>query len=265
MQQKHNNQNGRLRLAILLALAAVLALGVFSAGAAPFNGNTTDGQPAGQPASGRLQSYVVLMSDMPLVAYDGSLQGFDATAPTAGAKLNVANAAARSYDSYLRASHERALRGAGLQGSDMLNQYTVALNGFSLLMTKEQAAEMARQPGVLRVNRDVWRTKMTDASPGFLGLDGEGEAWAMGYTGEDVVVGVIDSGIWPEHPSFADDGSYSDLGIELEDTPEFPACDFGNIAANPQRRALRLQQQAHRRPPDVGHLSCHHRPGPRRI
>ena len=51
----------------------------------------------------------------------------------------------------------------------------------------------------------------TDNSPKFLGLSAPNGPWDAGLTGEDVVVGVIDSGIWPEHPSFADDGSYSEL------------------------------------------------------
>ena len=77
----------------------------------------------------------------------------------------------------------------------------MALNGFSALLTREQAEELARQPGVLRVSHDGWRQKMTDASPGFLGVSGPGGAWSMGYDGEGVIVGVIDTGIWPEHPS----------------------------------------------------------------
>ena len=42
----------------------------------------------------------------------------------------------------------------------------------------------------------------TSESPDFLGLDDRQGASASGYTGAGVVVGVIDSGIWPEHPSF---------------------------------------------------------------
>ncbi len=75
------------------------------------------------------------------------------------------------------------------------------------------------------------RYKQTDNTPTFLGLTDAGGAWLKGYTGENVVVGVIDSGIWPEHPSFADDGSYPPLPLVLDDTV-FSACDFGNSGHN---------------------------------
>ncbi|MBO0843304.1 MAG: S8 family serine peptidase, partial [Nocardioides sp.] len=67
----------------------------------------------------------------------------------------------------------------------------------------------------------------------FLGLTGKGEAYDEGIDGSGVLVGVVDTGIWPEHPSFADDGSYPeapDLGPN--------SCQFGNSAANPDDAAF---------------------------
>ena len=49
---------------------------------------------------------------------------------------------------------------------------------------------------------------------------------------------IIDTGIWPEHPSFADNGlpappvTVEDIPA-TEDLPAFPGCDFGNTAHNP--------------------------------
>ena len=69
---------------------------------------------------------------------------------------------------------------------------------------------------------------LTESSPEFLGLTGPAEPWARGIKGEDVVIGILDSGIWPEHPSFADDGSYD----TLDDYTDLP-CTFGNTEHNP--------------------------------
>ena len=80
---------------------------------------------------------------------------------------------------------------------------------------------------------DEMRYRTTDSSPTFLGLDRSGRTRGRtGYDGEDVVVGVIDYGIWPEHPSFADDGIVRDLA-ESAARRLSPACEFGNTAHNP--------------------------------
>ena len=45
----------------------------------------------------------------------------------------------------------------------------------------------------------------TSSTPTFIGLTGKDGFWKeQGAKGEDIIIGVIDSGIWPEHPSFSD-------------------------------------------------------------
>ena len=62
----------------------------------------------------------------------------------------------------------------------------------------------------------------------FLNLTGRGEAYDEGVNGDGVLVGVIDTGIWPEHPSFADDGTFPAAPVLAGDS-----CQFGNTTANP--------------------------------
>jgi len=102
----------------------------------------------------------------------------------------------------------RVLRGADVESSDVTIRYTYALNGFAADLTQDEVVALRHQRGVVRVVRDRMRQLQTDNSPAFLGLSDPGGPWSSDILGEDVVVGVIDTGIWPEHPSFADDGTF---------------------------------------------------------
>jgi len=189
---------------VLLALSAVLL-----AMAPPSQAQTTT------DAQADLAPYVVIMD----------------SEPTAVQGAGLSARAASDTAAQLEREQDQALAGADVPESAKLASFTAALNGFSAALTDEQAAEVARQPGVSRVFRDQLRKLHTDTSPGFLGLDRPFGAWASGYDGEGVIMGVIDTGIWPEHPSFADDGSYAAppagwMGGSI-------ACEFGDTAHNP--------------------------------
>ena len=183
---------------------------------------------------GGAQSYIVLLEQLPLVAYEGTTPGLPATRPAQGAKIDPYATASVNYSAYLRTLQDKVLSDSGVPKSAQIHSYTVALNGFSVLMTDDQAEEMRNQPGVTKVMKDEWRYPDTDSSPLFLGLATNPTLWRpsqrIGYDGEGVIVGVIDSGIWPEHPSFADDGSLPPAPV-LDDSR--PNCEFGNAAHNP--------------------------------
>jgi subtilisin family serine protease len=188
-------------IAMAGAMAMTVALAVPASAVAP-------------GADGQRDSYVVIMAADPLVR----TEGVD----------NLDTPKAKGKGAELKASHDKALRGAGLSSSEKLNEYTVALNGFSALLTPDEVASVEKQVGVAFVLKDQLRQPTTDSSPDFLGLTADAGPWETGITGEGVVVGVIDTGIWPEHPSFADDGSYSPLA-GYAGLP----CEFGNTTANP--------------------------------
>ncbi|MGS0687067.1 S8 family serine peptidase [Nakamurella sp. GG22] len=178
-------------------------------------------------------SYIVVMKQDPLVA----------SIPTT--RLSTPQAVAQA--SALDAIHTEVLADAGVVEEAKVHDYTNSLNGFSAIVSHDKAIAMAANPAVALVMPDDVRHLTRESQAGqstsagstqqddlghFLGLTGRAEAWRSGVTGEGVVVGVIDTGIWPEHPSFADDGSYKPPAQPL-DSSERSACDFGDTAHNP--------------------------------
>ncbi len=91
-------------------------------------------------------------------------------------------------------------------GVEILYHYRYSINGFAARMTPSQAQAIRRLPGVQAVWEDSKRKVATNESPTFLGLfdEDDGLIGALDLRGEDIVIGTIDSGITPEHPSFSD-------------------------------------------------------------
>ncbi|XVF27076.1 hypothetical protein REPUB_Repub14bG0075400 [Reevesia pubescens] len=108
----------------------------------------------------------------------------------------------------------------------LLYTYELAINGFSARLTAAQADKLKELPGILSVIPDQVSQIHTTRTPHFLGLsDGVG-LWQNSHYGDGVIIGVLDTGIWPERPSFIDSGLSpvpdSWKGI-CETAPDFPA------------------------------------------
>ena len=53
------------------------------------------------------------------------------------------------------------------------------------------------------MSKDEIRQLTTSSTPTFLGLNAPGGIWTTSK-GENVIIGIVDTGAWPEHPSFSD-------------------------------------------------------------
>ena len=159
--------------------------------------------------------YLVRLQGEPVVQYRGGDPRFRATKPARGQKLDPNDPAVTSYAAYLDGTHDSVLRTVG--GGRKLYDYRYAVNGFTAVLTPSQAAQLAQTPGVASVEADVAAPLDTVTSPKFLGLDAPGGLWeqlgGVGSAGEDVIIGMVDGGVWPEHPSFSDRTASNKNGV----------------------------------------------------
>jgi hypothetical protein len=167
---------------------------------------------AGGASGGDTALYVVQLVQPPVAGYEGGVAGYPATKPARGKKLDATSADAKKYAGLLEDQHNRALSTVG--GADKVYDYTAAFNGFAARLTEDQAAKLEAAKGVVLVEKAVTVELDTSSTPAFLGLDKPGGLWAqlggvnksgLGKgAGEDVVIGDVDGGYWPENNAFAD-------------------------------------------------------------
>lgn len=154
-----------------------------------------------RPSTSRM--YIVQLAELPVAGYDGRIAGFKATRPANGRKLDSTNPDVVAYTGYLMSRHDAVMASAGV--SRKAYSYATVFNGFAAELNDAQLAKLAANKGVLSVTRDEARQLDTATTPSFLGLTGSEGAWSKFSTkGEGVVIGIVDGGVWPEHPSFND-------------------------------------------------------------
>ncbi|HWH05682.1 MAG TPA: S8 family serine peptidase, partial [Gaiellaceae bacterium] len=189
------------KVLIALAVAVALATTIASAGAVT--------------AATPLERYIVKLADPPLASYRGGIAGLAATNPAARGetKLDPASAASRAYLDYLTTQQTAVRQSIAtklLRAPAVDFTYRYAYNGFALLLTPSEADVVRSLPGVAKVQKDFRREILTDAGPRFIGAptvwSGSSTGGLPGTRGEGVIVGVIDTGINHDHPSFADKG-----------------------------------------------------------
>ena len=95
----------------------------------------------------------------------------------------------------------RALASAA--NGQVIHRYSKIFNGISMVLPADNVEKIATSYGVSQVYYDQVLQVDTDASPQFINApDLWNELGGVESAGEGVVVGVLDTGIWPEHPHF---------------------------------------------------------------
>jgi hypothetical protein len=168
-----------------------------------------DGQGRAQRPAGALFDSglsIVQLAEAPVASYQGGIRGYAATKPARGQKIDPLDPKVMAYADYLTARHNTVL--AAVSGGRKAYSYRYTFNGFAAELTEGQVAALQAMPGVVSVTKDELREMGTSSTPTFLGLDAPGGLWdqlgGTGSAGDGIIIGLIDSGIWPESLSFSD-------------------------------------------------------------
>ncbi|KAE8686376.1 Subtilisin-like protease SBT2.4 [Hibiscus syriacus] len=142
------------------------------------------------------------------------------------------NSSSMDHAKKLVDSHDQVLQRTLDRGSyNKLYSFKHVLNGFAVHTTPSQAKKLQHSPGVKLVEGDRRTRVMTTYSPQFLGLPET--VWTQEggdrNAGDGIVIGFVDTGINPFHPSFAYDilnpltSNISHFSGACEVGPQFPS------------------------------------------
>ncbi|KAK4835023.1 hypothetical protein QYF36_004103 [Acer negundo] len=104
---------------------------------------------------------------------------------------------------YMSMLRQVAAAGRNVGPESLLYNYGKSFHGFVVKLTEEEAKKMAVMSGVISVFPNRKLKMHTTRSWDFMGFSQKVE---RATTESDVIIGVIDSGIWPESESFNDTG-----------------------------------------------------------
>ena len=105
--------------------------------------------------------------------------------------------------------------------SKLIYSYTHVIDGFAASLSLAELEALKSSPGFVSSIKDLPVKADTTHSPDFLGLSSNLGLWPVTNYGQDVIIGVVDTGIWPESES------YNDKGMSEVPSRWKGQCEFG--------------------------------------
>ncbi|KAK7344117.1 hypothetical protein VNO77_13407 [Canavalia gladiata] len=117
------------------------------------------------------------------------------------------------------------------QSQKLMYIYDNAMHGFSAMLSSDELENLKKARGFVTAYPDRSATIDTTHTYEFLSLDSPNGLWNASNFGEGVIVGMIDTGIWPESESFKDDGMTKKIPSKWKGTCE-PGQEFNTSMCN---------------------------------
>ncbi len=155
---------------------------------------------------------LIQFHEQPLARYTGGVDGLEGTARSVtGQRLNPDSPASLAYRDWLRARQDQHLDAIsdklGRQ-AEVIFRYDILLNGVAM---RAQAGDYAKLNSMREVKAVVFDRNYplhTDRGPTWIGApgiwDGSGTGGLGATKGEGIVIGVLDTGVNFDHPSYSD-------------------------------------------------------------
>ncbi|XP_019175965.1 PREDICTED: subtilisin-like protease SBT1.7 [Ipomoea nil] len=110
-----------------------------------------------------------------------------------------------------RDSHYQSFISSGLEtstdySSNIIYSYQHVISGFAAKLSLDEVKAMEKKEGFVSARPPRVYNLHTTHTPNFLGLHLNSGFWESSNYGEGVIIGLLDGGIFPDHPSFHDDG-----------------------------------------------------------
>ncbi|KAI3468829.1 hypothetical protein Pfo_025492 [Paulownia fortunei] len=106
------------------------------------------------------------------------------------------------YHSFLPATTASSNEGE----ARLIHSYHTVFKGFAARLSPDEVKDMEKKNGFISARPEKKLLLHTTHSPNFLGLNQNMGLWKESNYGKGVIIGVLDTGILPEHPSFSDEG-----------------------------------------------------------
>ncbi|KAJ6675849.1 hypothetical protein OIU85_011945 [Salix viminalis] len=90
--------------------------------------------------------------------------------------------------------------------SKLLYSYTHVVNGFSASLTPSELEALKKSPGYVSSIKDLPVKHDTTHSLEYLGLTPQSPVWTASNYGDGIIIGLVDTGVWPESESYSDHG-----------------------------------------------------------